>query len=369
MNNPATPDTSPDSQADQARRRRRKRTVAGAVFFGVLALAGVSLVLYAWQLPPFRTHVEHTEDAMVRGQVTLVAPQVSGYVTEVAVQDFQPVKKGQLLVRIDDRIYAQQLQQAKAKLMAAHAALANADQQRRGAEAHIAEARAQVQSGAAERDRTAAALQRADQLAGRKLISQQDRETALASARRASAGVSQAQAALMAANQAERSVEVGKQSLEADVSAAEAAVELAQINLDNTRIRAPRDGRLGQVTVREGAYVSPGTRLMGLVPDVLWVIANFKETQMADIRIGQAVVFRVDALKGAKLHGHVERIAPATGAEFSVLPPDNATGNFVKIAQRIPVRIRIDPGQTSEQRLSPGMSVEVSIDTRQDDAR
>ncbi len=366
MNNPATNDTATDPQAEEARKRRHRRMIGGAIFFGALALAGVSLVLYAWQLPPFRTHVQHTEDAMVRGQVTLIAPQVSGYVTDVAVQDFQGVRKGQLLVRIDDRIYAQQLQQAKAKLQAARAALANADQQRRGAEAHIAEARAQVQSGAAERDRTSAALQRANQLAGQKLISQQDRETALASARRASAGVSQAQAALSAANEAERSVVVGKESLQADVSAAEAAVELAQINLDNTRILAPRDGQLGQVTVRQGAYVTPGTRLMGLVPDALWVIANFKETQMADIRVGQAVSFRVDALEGAKLHGHVERIAPATGAEFSVLPPDNATGNFVKIAQRIPVRITIDPDQALQQRLSPGMSVEVSIDTKQD---
>lgn len=366
MNSPTPPDAPPDTQTGEASRRRRKRTIGGAIFFGVLALIGVSLVLYAWNLLPFQSHVEHTEDAMVRGQVTLIAPQVSGYVTEVAVQDFQSVRKGQVLVKIDDRIYAQQVEQAEAKLLAAKAALANADQQRRGAAAHIAEAKAQVQSGDAERERTQSALQRANQLASKQLISQQDKEAALASARRASANVSQAQAALMAANEAERSVEVGKEGLEADVAAAEAAVELAKINLDNTRIRAPRDGRLGQVAVRQGAYVGPGTQLMGLVPDTLWVIANFKETQLADIRIGQSVTFSVDALKRAKLHGHVEQIAPATGAEFSVLPPDNATGNFVKIAQRIPVRISIDPDQPLEARLSPGMSVEVSIDTAQD---
>lgn len=367
MNTPATPDTSPAPQADEARTRKRKRVITGAIAFGALALAGVALVLYAWQLPPFNSAVQHTEDAMVRGQVTLIAPRVSGYVTEVPVQDFQSAHKGQLLVKIDDRIYAQQLQQARAQLQGAQAALANSTQQRRGAAAHIAEAEAQLQSGAAERDRTRAALQRADTLAKQQLISQQDREAALASARRASAGIAQAQATLMAANEAERSVEVGKQSLEANVSAAEAAVALAQINLDNTRIVAPRDGRLGQVAVRLGAYVSPGTQLMGLVPDTLWVIANFKETQLANIRVGQAATFRVDALERAKLNGRVERIAPATGAEFSVLPPDNATGNFVKIAQRIPVRITIDPDQALEKRLSPGMSVEVSIDTAQDE--
>ena len=367
MNTPANTDSANDPQAEQARRRRRK--IGGGVFFAALALVGVSLVLYAWRLPPFNSHVQHTEDAMVRGQVTLIAPQVNGYVTQVPVQDFQSVRKGQLLVKIDDRIYAQQLQQAEARLQAARAALANADQQQRGADAHIAEARAQVQSGVAERERSTAALQRANELAGKQLISQQDRETALAGARRAAAGVSQAQAGLMAANEAERSVEVGKQSLAANVSAAEAAVELAKINLDNTRIVAPRDGRLGQVAVRVGAYVGPGTQLMGLVPDTLWVIANFKETQLADIRVSQAATFTVDALKRAKLHGHVQRIAPATGSEFSVLAPDNATGNFVKIAQRIPVRISIDPNQPLEQRLSPGMSVEVSIDTAQNAAQ
>jgi multidrug resistance efflux pump len=370
MTSPTAPAKTPgpqaaDPQAEQARRRRRRRTLLGAIGFGLVALTGVALVLYAWQLPPFRSGVQRTENAMVRGQVTLVAPQVSGYVTEVAVQDFERVKRGQLLARIDDRIYHQQLQQAEAQLQSARAALADWDPQRRGAAARTAQAQAQVQAGVAQRDNTGAALQRAEQLAGQRLISQQDRDTAVASAREARAGVAEAEAALAAARTAERSVEVGRPSLEAAVASAEAAVQLARINLDNTVILAPRDGRLGQVAVREGAFVATGTQLMALVPDTLWVIANFKETQMAHIHVGQAASFSVDALEGARLHGRVERIAPAAGSEFSVLPPDNATGNFVKIAQRIPVRIAIDPGQPLAERLAPGMSVVVAIDTSQ----
>jgi len=140
-------------------------------------------------------------------------------------------------------------------------------------------------------------------------------------------------------------------------------MKAAKVDLDNTKITAPQDGQLGQVTVRKGAYVNSGAQLMGLVPSQMWVIANMKETQMANVQVGQPATFTVDALNGATLTGQVERISPATGSEFSVLPADNATGNFVKIAQRIPVRIRIDSGQKLAPRLRPGMSVIVSIDT------
>ncbi|RBD49829.1 HlyD family secretion protein, partial [Xanthomonas oryzae pv. oryzae] len=148
-------------------------------------------------------------------------------------------------------------------------------------------------------------------------------------------------------------------ALEAAVANAQAAVRLAQINLDNTRILAPRDGQLG---VRQGAYVTNGTQLMSLVPDTLWIVANFKETQMAKIRIGQRASFTVDALDNARLHGRVQDISPAAGSEFSVLPADNAAGNFVKIAQRIPLRISVDPDQPLAPQLRPGMSV-VAVDT------
>lgn len=330
MNAPA-PQATPATPA--AGTPRRLPALLGVA---ALAVAGIGLVLHAWQIPPFRSAVQRTEDAQVQGQLTVVAPQVEGYVTRVAVQDFQAVRRGQLLVRIDDRVYRQQLDQALA----------------------------QLQARDAQRERAGAAWHRADELAAQRLVSQQDRETALAGDRQARAELAQAQAALLAARENERSVEVGRQVLEAQVAAAEAAVELARIRLDDTRVLAPRDGRLGQVAVREGAYVATATQLMALVPEELWVVANFRETQMARIREGLPVRFTVDALDGLVLSGHVERIAPATGAQFSVLPPDNATGNFVKIAQRIPVRIRIDPGQDAAlARLAPGMSVVVAVDT------
>ncbi|RRN59143.1 HlyD family secretion protein [Pseudoxanthomonas sp. SGNA-20] len=371
MNAPATasPTASPTASTPQPAAPRRR--LLATLGIAALALAGIGLVLYAWQVPPFHGAIERTEDAQVQGQVTLVAPQVEGYVVEVAVQDFQQVRRGQLLARIDDRIYAQQLQQARAQLLAARAELAAWDQQRRGAAAASAQVAARIQAQQAQREHADAVLRRANELAAQRLVSEQDREAALASDRQARADLVQARAdlvqaraALQAARENERGIETGRRGLEARVAAAEAAVELARINLDNTRILAPRDGRLGQVGVREGAYVATATTLMALVPDELWVVANFKETQMARVQSGQPVRFTVDALGGLALSGHVERIAPATGAQFSVLPPDNATANFVKIPQRIPVRIGIDPGQEPLlSRLAPGMSVVVAVDT------
>ncbi len=355
--------STPAEQVSPDQTARRRRRVAGIAGFSLLALTGVALVLYAWRLPPFTSSIQNTENASVHGQITLISPQVSGYVTQVPVQDFQQVKHGQLLVKIDDRIYQQQLDQALAQLQTAQANLANWQQQKHSAEAGVAQSRATVSSNAAERERTESAYRRTRQLADQQLLSAQDRDTAFAANAQAQASVAQSQAALLASQESARSVIVNRAVLEAAVASAEAAVKLAQINYDNTRIIAPRDGQLGQLSVREGAYVTNGTQLMALVPNTLWVVANFKETQMARVVIGQRASFTVDALDNARLYGHVQEISPAAGSEFSVLPADNATGNFVKIAQRIPVRISVDPDQALARRLRPGMSVVVAIDT------
>ncbi|MBF6025171.1 HlyD family secretion protein [Lysobacter niastensis] len=331
--------------------------------FAAVAVIGALVVLYAWRLPPFRSAIQSTENAYVRGQVTLISPQVSGYVMQVPVRDFQRVRKGQLLVQIDDRIYRQQVDQARAQLQAAHASLDNWTQQLRSAQANVAQSRAAKSSNDALHVRTAATLGRTDRLARDQLLSAQDLDTALAANAQAVAGVNQSRAAVDAAEQSVRSVSVNHAALEASVAGAEAAVQLAQINLDHTRIEAPRDGQLGQILVREGAYVTNGSQLMALVPATFWVIANFKETQMERVRIGQPVRFTVDALGRQKLNGHVQEISPAAGSEFALLPADNATGNFVKIAQRIPVKVSIDPGQPLASRLRPGMSVVVDVDT------
>ena len=255
------------------------------------AIGGVLLVLFAWRLPPFDTGVQSTDNAYVRGYVTLISPKLDGYVSEVRVKDFMPVKAGEVLVVVDDRNYRQKVDQAQA-------------------------------------------------------------------------GVGQAQAQDRVAREDLASVGVNRAALEAAVAQAEAALKLAQIDLANTRIAAPVDGEVGEVGVKVGQYVAPGTQLMGLVPQAVWITANFKETQMKDVRVGEPVRIRIDALPGTSLRGRVERIGPAAGSEFAVIKPDNATGNFTKVVQRLPVRIALEAGQAETARLRPGMSAVVSIDTR-----
>jgi multidrug resistance efflux pump len=328
-----------------------------------VALIGALVVLYAWRLPPFSTAIVSTENALVRGQVTLIGTQLPGYVVDVKVQDFQMVKQGDLLVQIDDRIYQQRYEQAQAQLAAQKAALENWVQSRRTAEAGVLLNQAAVANAEAQAAKAAADLSRVNSLAADGSLSLREQDSSKAAKVQTTAAVAQARASLDIAKQQVQSVTVNKLSLEAAVANAEAALKAAKVDLDNTRIIAPEDGQLGQVTVRKGAYVNTGAQLMGLVPRQLWVIANLKETQMNGVQVGQSATFKVDALDGAVLTGQVERISPATGSEFSVLPADNATGNYVKIAQRIPVRIRIDSGQAKARRLAPGMSVTVSIDT------
>ena len=176
----------------------------------------------------------------------------------------------------------------------------------------------------------------------------------------------EAAAAIEVSRQALATTIGSRAGLEAAVRSAEAAVELARIDLANTRIKAPQDGRLGEVGARLGQYVTAGSQLMAVVPKDVWIIANFKETQLTGMKVGQPVVFTVDALDKARLNGHVERFSPAAGSEFSVIRADNATGNFTKVAQRVGVRISIDPGQPRAEALAPGMSVEVRIDKAAD---
>jgi multidrug resistance efflux pump len=324
------------------------------IIAAIIGIAGVTLVLYAWRLPPFASSVQTTDNAYVRGQITVVSPQLAGYVAEVAVQDFQHVKAGQLLVKIDDRIFEQKLQQAKATLASQQAALSNSEQKERSDRARIESSQAQVDSAG---NRIAPLLERG-------VATQSQADQARASFDQATASLHQAEAALIVSRQDLASTLVNRQSLEAVVQGAQAAVRLAEIDLQNTRIVAPEDGRLGEVGARVGQYVSAGTQLLALVPERIWVVANFKETQLSGMTVGQPVTFTVDALEHAQLAGRIERFSPAAGSEFSVIRTDNATGNFTKVAQRVPVRIAIDPGQALADRLVPGMSVVVSVDTR-----
>ncbi|MDQ0740976.1 HlyD family secretion protein [Pseudomonas sp. W4I3] len=359
----STPEGSTPPGATVTEPRSLRVRIVSSLGFAAIAIVGVLIVLYAWQLPPFSSAVETTENALVRGQVTIIGPQLSGYVFEVPVQDFQYVKAGDLLVRLDDRIYKQRLDQALAQLAVQKASLANVVQQRNSAEATIKLRQAALVDSQAQARKSTADLRRNEELISDGSVSKRELDVTRAANAQTIAAVAQAQASLEIARQDLQTVIVNRGSLEAAVASAEAAVELARIDLSNTRITAPRDGQLGQIGVRLGAYVNSGAQLMALVPKQLWVIANMKETQMDNVQVGQPVTFTVDALNHRKFHGTVQHISPATGSEFSLLQADNATGNFVKIAQRVPVRITVDPDQADSERLRPGLSVVVSIDT------
>jgi multidrug resistance efflux pump len=336
----------------------------GTLLFVALLVGGALLALYAWDLPPFRRAVQTTDNAYVRGQTTVIAPQVSGYVTQVLVQDFQRVQAGQPLARIDDRIYRQRVQQAQASLAAQVASLDNSQQSQRSSQASVAGQEAALGSARAQLDRAQTDMRRVAELAAAGSVSLRERDQAVAALRQAEAGVRQAEAQRTIAREQVRTVTVGRGGLEAAVENARAALRLAEIDLANTVVRAPQGGQVSEVGVRLGQYVTAGTQLLFLVPSKVWVVANFKEAQTARMAPGQPARVRVDALGGQALDGRVEELSPAAGSEFSVIRPDNATGNFVKVPQRIAVRIAIDPGQTLAARLRPGMSVEASVDTR-----
>ncbi|ALN60754.1 HlyD secretion family protein [Lysobacter enzymogenes] len=334
----------------------------------LIALLAVLVILYAWRLWPFSSARQTTENAYVRGSVTVIAPKVDGYVAQVRVQDYMQVKAGQVLVELDARNYRQRLDQAQANLAAQQANLSNSTQAQRVREAAVANVDAQLKAAQANLARAQADMRRAEALVGDGSLSKRERDQTLAALRQAEASMGQAQAARRSADEDVRSVIVNRDALTAAVANARAALKLAEIDLANTRILAPQDGQLGEIGVRLGQYVTPGTQLMQLVPHRVWVVANFKESQTAGIRPGQAAWFRVDALDGKTLRGRVERLSPATGSEFSVIKTDNATGNFTKVAQRLPVRIALEPGRDEAERalvarLRPGMSVEATVDT------
>jgi multidrug resistance efflux pump len=329
----------------------------------LLVVVGVAAVLAAWRLPPFTSGLQSTDNAYVRGRTTVISPQVSGYVTIVAVHDFEDVRAGQALVQVDDRIYRQRVAQAAAQVSAQEATLANSDQAARSRAASLAAQDAVVANADAQLLRARADMNRVNDLVTDGSVSLRERDQTLAALRQAEAQVRQARAAREIARQDIRTVEVGRGGQQAGVTGATATERLAQIDLSNTVIRAPEAGRLSEIGVRVGQYVTAGSQLMFLVPAETWVIANYKEAQTARMAVGQPATFTVDGLGNARLTGRVERISPAAGSEFAVLKSDNATGNFTKVPQRIAVRIRIDPGQPLAARLRPGMSVQARVDT------
>jgi len=328
----------------------------------VLCLSAVAVVAGGWSYA--HSGETSTDNAYVRGDVTSLAPKVLGYVTAAEVRDNQPVRAGDVLFRIDDRDYRARLAQAVANVEAAQARLTNVDAEVQLQHALIRQAEAQRLASVAEMDLARKASDRRRELIRTSAVSQAQVDESDAALSKAEAAVAAAAATIEAQKQRIAVLASQRGAAVAAVAQAEAARDLAQIDVDNTVVRAPVDGVIGNRQVRIGRLVAPGTALLDIVPvrDV-WVVANFKETQVEHIRPGQHVRIIVDGYRHTTLDGVVDSFAPGSGSAFSMLPTDNATGNFVRVVQRVPVKIRFTnnplPG-----RLVPGLSARVDIDRR-----
>lgn len=326
-------------------------------------LVGVVIILWAWRLGPFNSHIQKTDNSYIKGQTTVLSSQINGYVQSVNVKDFDWVKKGQILMQIDNSPYEQKVLQATSGLDQAKNNQANQNQAIAQHKADIAATRAKVEQARAAYSLALAQQQRYQQLGNTGAVSKAEQDQAAADVANNAALLKQAEANVMVAEQQLKTAQVAEVGLTAQVHSAQAQLDQANITKNYSVITAPMDGQLGEVSPRLGQYVAAGSQLLFLIPKQTWVIANFKETQIADIRIGQKAWFSVDALNHQKFYGRVEQIAPAAGAEFSVLKPDNTTSNFTKVVQRIAVRIAIDPNQSGLENLRPGMSVVSAVDT------
>src|ERR1700681_3780751 len=333
--------------------------------FAVLAAFGfIALATLRWDAWVGSEAIQSTNDAYVRAELTRLSSRVAGEVLIVAANDFQRVKAGDLLVQIDPADYQAQVAQAEAGVAGAQAALDNLDNQIELQYATIAQAEAQQVSAVAQEVEARQEQERQQSLTQTEAGTRQKLEQATAGYARAQADV-RASRALIAAQRHQIEVLSGtKKQRAADLLGAKATLAAARLKLGYTKIVAPFDGVVGERQVQPGDYVNIGSSLINVVPlpDV-YVIANYKETQLTRVKPGQPVDMTVDSFPNERLHGRVERIAPASGSQFALLPPDNATGNFTKVVQRIPVRIGLDKGQPLLERLLPGMSVVTQIYT------
>ena len=333
--------------------------------FAVLAAFGfIALATLRWDAWVGSAVVQTTNDAYVKAETTRLSSRVAGEVLIVAANDFQRVKAGDLLVQIDPADYEAQVAQAEAGVAGAQAALDNLANQVELQYATIAQAEAQQVSALAQEVETRQEQERQQSLTQTEAGTRQKLEQATAGYARAQADV-RASRALIAAQRHQLEVLSGtKKQRAADLQGAKATLAAARLKLGYTKIVAPFDGVVGERQVQPGDYVNIGSNLINVVPlPSVYVIANYKETQLTRVRPGQPVDITVDTFSNEKLHGRVERVAPASGSQFALLPPDNATGNFTKVVQRIPVRIQLDKGQPLLERLLPGMSVETRIHT------
>jgi membrane fusion protein, multidrug efflux system len=364
-----------------------------AVIIPVVILAIAAFLLFTingcWTSWEGAKAEQRTNDAYVRADMTPLSTRISGTVRKIDVDDFEAVKPGQLLVQLDDEDYRAIVEQAKAALAAAKAQFDDNQASKRiqdaqilSAEAGIAQAAAAVDAAKAgvvavqsDVERTESERKRQQALLAAKATTHQQLEQAVADADRFSgmlasrqADLARAQAALTssrtmleAAKRQRAALDTRDELYKADIQAKQAAIIVANVNLGYTQIVAPAAGATGERHVQEGQLVAPGMQLVDLVNGDVWIQANYKETQLTNIRRGDVADIKIDTFPGVELHGKVAEIAPASGSQFALLPPDNATGNFTKVVQRIPVKIVLDPGHPLQGRLRPGFSAVVTI--------
>jgi membrane fusion protein (multidrug efflux system) len=349
-----------DTPASGSRRVDRRTVLLAAATVGILA-ASVWGVRW-WTVGRF---IESTDDAYLQADSVTVAPKVSGYVAEVYVDDNQDVSSGQPLVRLDGRQYQAVLEQATASIAARKADIERGAAELLQQQAGIVQAQAQLDGARASESYAVQQVERYEPLVSSGAESNERLADLRNAHNQAAARVAADDAALHAAERQPAGTRAQIDQARAQLAAAEASAREAQLDMQDTVVRSTLGGRVGDRTVRVGQYVQPGTRLMTIVPiRDLYLQANFKETQIGRMRAGQPATIEVDALPGVKLHGIVASLSPGTGSQFALLPPQNATGNFTKIVQRIPVRIRLDADADVRKVLVPGLSVTVHVDTR-----
>lgn len=354
---------SPQVQPEETVNGQRGKARRILLILGIAALlVGLGWGMWWWLNGRF---IETTDDAYLQADSISVAPKISGYVGEVLVADNQSVKRGDILVRLDARKYQAVSDEASATIAARSADLSKAEADLVQQDSTIAEARAQLQGAQADARHAQAEVARYAPLARsgaepEERLAQLNNELA-----QASSNVAAKQAALRSSQTRYGTLQAQLKQAQAQLGVAKASEAQRQLDVEDAVIRSPLDGRVADRGVRVGQYVQPGTRLLTVVPvSAIYLTANYKETQIGDMRAGQKVTVHVDALPGRALRGHVDSLAPGTGAQFALLAPSNATGNFTKIVQRVPVRIALDINDNVRQALVPGLSATVEVDVR-----
>jgi len=327
----------------------RRNLIAGIATLVVGAATGVYYFEY---VAPY----ESTDDAFIEAHVTPIAPQVAGRVAQLLVRDNQDVKAGEVLLQIDPSDFQTKLDQERANLTASKSRLEQANAQFTVDQARVAQEKANVVAALAQAKQAEADDHRY-QAVGSFAISASQLDLAGTQARSADAQVDAARNKELAAEAQSALDQASIQTAAAEVQGSEAAVHQAELNLSYTQVRAPEAGYVTHRTVEAGAYVQTGQALLAIVPRQVWVVANFKETQLTDMRAGQPVAVTVDAYPQVRFKGHVDSLQSGTGPRFSLLPPENATGNYVKVVQRVPVKIVLDDTVAANYVLGPGMSV------------